>query len=360
MILFSKKDSFIRWATLLSAALVSCTESSASSARKSESDRLSSSSDFSSVSDSQESSLEETDAELIRDRSFSTGFHLREWTTVNGGPIVRHLDYGGTATSSDPIWTMARWWDPFDFKNAVESKEGDAYRYEDQSSYCLIYPGAGKMTMHLNSYTEYEEKFGGSRSSASQNWSHFLIEQSSFALAPSLTQLKKLTAKVSFRIDQCDLLDSEHYNPSLHTAQLFWYLTLSNRIDSGETDQGTDGDYMWFGIPLFDYRYQRIAEYKNIDSGVTGSTNKLIYSLANDIYLPVSENKGIELGKDYTIDFDILPYLREAFVYGKTHGCLVGADASRIRINYMNFGWELPGSFAITSTVQDFSLTALL
>ena len=342
---------------LASLTITSCVGGQSSSSASSSGDPLSSGEES---SESASSSAEPISIQLLRDRSFSTGFYLREWTTVNGGPVVRRLDYGGTAQGSTQIWTMARWWDPFDFKNAVETQSGDSYRYEDESSYCVIKPGQGEMTMHLNSYTEYQEKFGGSRSDATQNWSHFLIEQNGFAQSVTLAGLKSLTAKLTFSIDQCDLLDEENYNPNMHTAQLFWYLTLTNITDEGATDQGTYGDYIWFGIPLFDYRYKKIEEYKNIDAGVEGSTNKLIYSMCNDQYLPVSDDQGIEIGKEYTIEIDILPYMKDAFVYAVTHDCLVGADASRIHINYMNFGWELPGSFEITSIIKGMSLTAVI
>jgi hypothetical protein len=302
----------------------------------------------------------ESGTELLADTSFSTGFYLREWTTVNGGPVVRHLDYGGSA-KDEKHWTMARWWDPYDFVNATESHPSqDVWKYEDQSSYCLINPTDGEMTMNLNSWTEYQEKFGGSRNSASLNWSHFLIEQSSFAKSVGLSDIVELWADLTFNIEDVILFDKEKYNPSLHTAQLFWYLTIRNVVPEGVTDQGTNGDYMWFGIPLYDYRYNKIDEYHNLDSGVTGSTNKLIYSISNSEYLPVTKDKGIELGKEYSIHIDLAPFIKEAYVYGVSHGVLKNTNAKNMQIGYMNFGWELPGSFEVTSSIKNMSLKAVL
>lgn len=299
--------------------------------------------------------------QLLNDQKFSTGFYLREWTTVNGGPVVRHLNYGGTVADSDtPTWTMARWWDPYDFKNAAETEIENGWRYSDKSSYCEMNLPTGELTMNLNSWTEYQEKFGGSRSSASQNWSHFLIEQSPFLNVVKASDLTELWADLTFNIKEVTLFDSAHFDASLHTAQLFWYLTLANRIDKGATDQGVDGDYLWFGIPLYDYRYNLIETYHNVDAGVVGSTNKMIYSMSNSEYLPVSSTQGITLGKEYGIHINILPFLKDAYVYGVTHGALQNTNFSRMYLSYMNFGWELPGSFEITSTIRNLSLTAIL
>lgn len=312
------------------------------------------------------SSLNDKKVQWMDDNHFTTGFYLKEWTTVNGGPVVRHLNYGASVETVDPEqgghrnWIMARWWDPYDFANATETQIGEnEWRYEDQSSYCDINPSSGSLTMYLNSYDEYLTKFGGSRSSSSQNWSHFLIEQTTTNRV-CLQDLAEFWADITFSIDEMTLYDEENYSPNLHTAQLMWYFTLRNYPEEGATDQGTYGDYMWFGLPLYDYRYNRVRAYQNIDQGVTGSTNKLIYSIDNSTILPVSDSKGLEIGREYTIHANILPMMLDAYIYGCTNGALQGSNVSRMYIGYMNFGWEVPGSFGIKSTISNFNATAIM
>ena len=165
-----------------------------------------------------ESTVVDNKRPILQDPKFETGFHLREWTTVNGGPEVRYLDYGGTAKKSDgTIWTMARWWSPFDFANATESKIEGGWKYEDESSYFTYKEKNGEFTMHLDSWKEYQKKFGGSRTSTSQNWSHFLIEQTSNN-GVFFSQVKEIWVDLEFKIDKVELKDEANYNPSIHTA----------------------------------------------------------------------------------------------------------------------------------------------
>lgn len=318
-----------------------------------------SSSPFSSSSPSSDSSISSSEpgyrkVQLFDNSKFDSGFNLLTPSTDNGRTVARYIDYQGTASPTrKDAWYMAQWWTPYDFKDAPETKVGDEYVYQNESRVLKVNPQTGHMEMGLNSWTEYQKKLGGSRSSSSQGWSHFLIEQS-FTNRTKIAQADKIIVSLDFQINEVTQYDLTHYNANMHAAQFLWYFTIQNLYDQSlpSSENGTYGDYLWFGIPIYDSRYSYVAPYANVDSGTTGSTNKLIYAMDNRTYLP---NYPLVMGQQYHIEFDVLPYVKDAFVYGVLNGALKNAQFGNMEFNYMNLGWELPGSFAINSEIQNIS-----
>jgi len=310
-------------------------------------------------SSSSTSSAENNAIELISDPTFKTGFYLKSPETTNVY-TERHFDYQGTATPNQQVWNMAQWWTPFNFGLASETRVADhQYRYENESRYFEVNSETGAMSFGLDSWKEYQKKFGGSRTSGSQNWSHFLLEQD-FQNSVHLSQLASLDCGLKFSINKAQLFDEEHYTPSLHAAQFLWYFIVQNVVPDGSDPAlvGTNGDFLWFGVPLYDNRSDYMPVFANYDGGFTGATNKLIYCMDNREYLPVNVGKPLVIGQSYTIDVDILPAIKDAFVNGKKFGALSNCQFQNMQVGYMNFGWELPGSFAVDCSIADWSVMA--
>lgn len=298
--------------------------------------------------------------DLVSDPTFKSGFYLKSPDT-SAVSIERHFDYQGTASSAKRTWDMAQWWTPFDFKDASEVlAKTNTYRYENQSRFFEVNPTNGALSFGLNSWKEYQEKFGGSRSATSQNWSHFLLEQS-FETSVALNTLASLNVRLDFAINSVEQFDLEHYNSNLHAAQFLWYFVVRNVVpeDSDPNLVGQNGDFLWFGVPLYDNRNDYLPVYHNYDGGFAGATNKLIYSMDNREYLPVSAGHPLEFQKTYAIDYDILPAIKDAFVNGKQAGALPNCQFQNMRVDYMNFGWELPGSFAVDCSIANWGVNAI-
>ena len=330
--------------------LASCNGEGVSSISSEDSTSSESSSFSSSSSSSSESSstieLPKT-IEVFSDPKFETGFHLMS-TSTTGAHEVKYLDYDGKAKHSDSvIWTMAQWWTPFDFQYAPYSYEDGFHVYKNESRTLKVNTETGELDMQLNSWLEYQERFGGSRTAVSQTWSHFLISQDfreHFMLAP----LESLILNFDFEIQEVTMFDEEHYNPSLHAAQFIMYFTIRNTKFN---------NFFWFGVPLFDNRGNDSKPSYNIDQGFEGATNSLIYRMGQSDFLP----NGVKVGNKYNIHVDLIPFLQDALICGLTETSnppLTGWDWNDCYIDYMNVGWELPGSFNIQSTISNLSLTA--
>lgn len=303
-----------------------------------------------SSSTSDESSALTGEVELLEDTTFKTGYHLKSTTTADGGLIVDYIDYDGAAETADRnVWNMAQWWTPFNFKDAPYSFENGEHVYRNESRELRVNTDTGLMTMGLDSWKEYQTRFGESRTDPSQTWSHYLIEQD-FRKAVYLTNVSSVTLNLDFRINEATLFDEEHFNPTMHTAQFVLYLTIRNdKLNK----------FFWFGVPIYDYRGGGLNDHYNIDQGFEGSTNTLIYSMGKKHYLNYPQ---LELKKDYNINIDILPFITDAFLFGKNDPTfnypLKDWEFEDCYINYMNFGWELPGSFKIESQFSNLSIKA--
>ena len=160
---------------------------------------------------------------------------------------------------------------------------------------------------------------------------------------------------IIFVINKANNMDK---NQAIPCAQLLWYFTITDQkngdtsYESGKWDGGTPNQFMQFGLPIYDSRYDFIEAYQHADSGFVGATNTIIYNISNREYF----NEKLIIGKKYSICVDILPYLKKAYLYGAENGAMDNCEWADLVINYMNFGWELPGSFDTSVTVSKLSV----
>lgn len=292
--------------------------------------------------------------EILSDTAFETGFDLLTTSTTNGRKVATYLNYNGEAKKQDETphpWQMSQWWTPYDFSNSTFTKVSDGvYDYKNESRHVLINNKEKELTLELDSNAEYQKLFGHSRN-GDENWSHLLIEQN-IKNAPHIEELEHIYINLDFVINKCENLDA---NQKVPAAQLLWYFTITNPTN-GDTAyesevNGKRNQFMWFGIPLFDSRYKFVPEYTHTDTGFVGATNTIIYSISSSNYL----HDEITFGDSYHIKLDILPFILDAYNYGKDNGALDDVALSDLVLNYMNFGWELPGSFSASATIKNLS-----
>ena len=299
--------------------------------------------------------IDDTDAiELLEDPTFATGFQLLGISPViDGRTIQRHLDYNGEALpSTRNVWFMAQWWTPHDVTDSTYSKVNGVHTYSTESRTLHMNPSDnGYLRIDLQASKEYSEP-----RTSGQPWTHALIEQT-FNESVGMSELSALILRLEVTVNSVENLTGPTYDPSKHAAQLLWYLTLQNVVpeDSNPDEVGTRGDFLWFGIPIFDNRTDFIAQSAHLDQGGPGTTNKLIYSMSSRNYF----DEKIVMGKTYQIEIDVLPYLQEAFLYAINNNALVNAQYQNMQIGYMNLGWELPGTFDVSSTFRGISIKAV-
>lgn len=295
--------------------------------------------------------------EIIRDVAFEQGFDLLTTDTRNGRNLSGVLDYDGQAKPTQDYrpWMLSQWWGSQDLINAPYLKgEKGEHIYQNNARRIVVDNKNKTLTLELNSYNDYIELYGRTRNS-DEMWSHLLIEQN-FKETPKIADLKQLIVHLDFTINKDINMDVGQKVPC---AQVTWYFTITNVTngDSSYESQKNENpnDFFWFGLPLYDSRYDFTEGFQHVDQGFTGATNKLIYSLSNKNFL----DEPIEFGKKYSIDFDILPHIKKAYIYGLENGAMQNSKYEDLVVNYMNLGWENPGSFDSSLTLSNISLKAI-
>ena len=303
---------------------------------------------------------------LLSDSSFKNGFGLFSPETTTAHVEDRLIDYNGEAETDfyNPeadhsyYWTMCQWWTPYNFVNATYSKNGETHIYENESRRLEVNPGEGSLHMELNADMEYEEKFGGPRDPAA-SWSHFLIQQNfPSELVKSPSTFEDLYVEMDVTIEESTYL-GEGQPLGAECAQLLFYFCLFNRVpaDSNPEEVGVNGTGMWFGVPIYDSRYDYVDRYIGGDTGFVGSTNRMIYSIPSQSYM----GRGpVEMNHTYKIRIDVLDLLKEAFIYGVKNDYLPNCLWNNLYLTYMNFGWELPGQYKVSSTLSNLDIHATI
>jgi hypothetical protein len=133
-------------------------------------------------------------------------------------------------------------------------------------------------------------------------------------------------------------MGSNEYNESLHTAQITLYFSVANINKNSPYYQ----DFLWFGVPIYDYRIKNLQLSWTEDSHIEGATQKFIYvPAANNFFMgSMHDQKWISI-----TNIDILPHIRDAFNKAQELGYLPTARYEDLALTSTNFGWEMPGTF---------------
>ena len=278
--------------------------------------------------------------ELFADTSFEDGFTVTGKTTdlPNIGKIVPP-----NKDDCDPAWRISQWSCDNNFLDGkIERLSEKSYRVSTASQVVTVDGSA--ITLELKASAEY----GSRRRIPMQSWPHLLLEQAiPDDRSPKMSVIGKLRLCFGARLLYSEA-KMENPDPNLHTGQISMYFTLCDR---------SDGDYIWFGIPIYDARRAMVLlpSYMAQDGG-KASTNKFIYVPEQSNFV----DKPAGSGEWLTYDLDMMPYLREAYKTARERGYVQGCDFDKMTFTSMNCGWEMPGTYDCAVTVRDLSLDAVL
>lgn len=283
--------------------------------------------------------------QILQDICFEHEFGLKGLSSALTAHQV--FDYLSWKDSKKPYhWTIAEWASKHLLKDEKSIKvEGNAISFFNESKNVTIYPGKGQIDLFTDTRKEYEKPRGGS-----DPWIHLLLEQAiPMEKRIMLDKLSSLYMELEFEVSKCDkYMSDEEYDPNVHAGQISWYLTVEN-CDCKELDFEGRPDYLWFGLPLYDNRFDKSEGTKIfLDYG----TQKVIYGKDRDDYLP----KQVEIGKTYRLFVDVLPEIKIAFEKAKELGWLKGAKFSSMAIGSTNIGWEIPGTFDVGFKIKKISI----
>jgi hypothetical protein len=67
---------------------------------------------------------------------------------------------------------------------------------------------------------------------------------------------------------------------------------------------------------------------------------------------------GLQVGVNNQINVDLIPYFARALMLAKEKGALLNTTVEDLYLTNMNIGYEIPGTYDVSITIQNFSLKA--
>lgn len=284
--------------------------------------------------------------ELIRDPHFQRGFIVLD---PKPGQRVPYGLLPGLDRNNQPVWDLAQWSSKHPLQlEPPPSLSGGTLCYSNAAKIITIgRPGSNDadLTLTVNASAEYGQR----ARKDGEPWVHLLVQQQ-IEQPPALAELSAARMHVEAQLRSSKTIDTPDYSPSRHAAQfqIFFSVQNLNRSSPGF------GQYLWFGIPLYDDRDRFPKAHQAQD---TGGTSMFIFTPAGDVYTQQSAHDQTWV----VIDKDLLPLMREGLELAWQRGFLKDSRAlADYRIAGMNLGWELPGLFDVEMQVRNLSLKAIL
>ena len=289
--------------------------------------------------------------ELIADNHFKQGFTVSPANKTTS-PDTRWplaYDFKYLDKTQQTVWQVGQhgcyygladhYWNN---EKEIEYKDG-YYIIEDESKAIKVNPDTGSLIMELNASKEYDHP-----RKDKEEWPHILFQES-FTKQPLIKDLESLKLSMNVLMHKSEMhMTTEEYNPSLHTIQYIMYIYVYSNaaLDAGQ--------YMFFGIPIYDYRYKVMRENGLIDAGTAGNTGNFIYQMSTLDYLP----NGLTVGQEEHIEIDLIQSISNALILAQTFGKLANSTINDLYITSMNIGFEIPGTFDCSIELSGLSLIA--
>lgn len=298
--------------------------------------------------------------QLIADNGFYKGMKVvSQKDHANGDRItdLGNFTYAGSATT--PKWSLAQWDSgPCIWANRAES---DKYTLTDGASKWVTYdPTYKSLLLRLN--TEPYYKGNGAREG--DYWPHLLIEQNFDYSTASDYDKQFYTGAADKWLLSFDLR-LPYYSATprdgdwVRAAQLYIYFGAH---------QKSTGRFIWFGVQLFDSRWRNDSTTNYfVDGGKADASGNMIYCVGmKELYKGANGSFWGDSSPQVTNDFvhfemDMIPHLQAMVDRGIREGDLAaGTTVDDFYIDYMNYGWEIIGTFDCGVEIKNLSLVSYL
>ena len=296
--------------------------------------------------------------EMIVDNHFENGFNVSPANHTNSPAdrfsLSTRINYN--KVSSGATWSLAQHGCIHGFADGVELEKlngelvfknnnfiDGSYVYEDVSKVLKVNPEKSALYMELNASKEFT-----SPRKNKEEWPHLLVQEA-FSKQVMFNELESLKLSLDVTLHkEINHLSEEEFDSSLHTSQyiMYIYVCSNSALDAGE--------FLYFGIPLYDYRYKIMNEAGMIDAGTAGNTGKFIYQMPTYEYLP----NGLVLGVKNHIEIDILSSIARSLVLAQQYGKLMNSNINDLYITSFNIGFENPGTIDTAIEIEGLSLIA--
>ncbi len=258
--------------------------------------------------------------------------------------------------AEDPVWQFAEG----NSRSTLESQtlqttaSGAVYWQDPYAMLMVATPDLPEhdLTVAVNGYEQYNGVYY--QPQPQQGWVFHLAQQQ-FSYpgnyssgSPNMSSLDHLYFRVYAQLLQDDPNIRSGYDSNIHAAQFLIYFTVQNL---NPNNSGCCAEYVWFGITLYDDRYD-VPGLSTLQDA--GGTERYIYNVGAAPFV----NQGLQPGgTGLLFEGDLLPMMREALLSAWEHGFLTGSNVlSDYRIGGMNIGWEVTGLNDVSMRVSDLSL----
>jgi hypothetical protein len=290
--------------------------------------------------------------ELFLDPGFKQGFTLSGANHPVANEVSGVLRMTDEAVSDPPAWRLAQWASRFLLRPGMckTGKDG-MWTAETPGKRVVLGRTEGDTTSLLLDAKGITEYAGKLRQNG-EAWPHLLIEQS-FGAPIRLDALARLNFGIEMRISYCraDPTVEGKLDKGLHTAQASAYWTVHN-VTPGSPDYQ---DMIWFGIPLFDARYEVPPQYCAVDAGKEDASGKFICLLDGKRFWAGSTGDG----QWRKLDADLLLLMREALAIVNERGCLKATKLEDLALTSFNLGWEITGPYDAAMEFRGVSMKGL-
>lgn len=271
--------------------------------------------------------------DLIDDYQFTSKIGLQGVSSTE--PSVKaYLDPFNSKTNKS-YWQLAEWGSKYDLINVkpIINKQDSSVSYFNKSKGVSFKRTNDELIISLEVLGSQEID---SARKSSDNFPGILLGQK-LKSPIRINNFKELLLTLDCKLINVENHMNSKYSEALHTAQITLYFSLGN----ANIHSKGYGDYLWFGIPIYDYRFEIIESSWMQDTGIEGATQKFIYiPAARDFYSGSMHDKEWKMIKK-----DISKYLKEAFLKAKEMGYLRISNYEDMALTSTNFGWEMPGIF---------------
>ena len=306
---------------------------------------------------------------LFKDPNFKEGFNVTK-TFYGAGESPYHLGkkidfYNIYKDANTFSWHIAQWSSKYDLMEdngyEIESDEtglihtitskgkivNDNFTPAKQVRVNSL---TGEITLTANASVEYEKP-----RTSSDPWVHLLFEQSTFTLNGNLVNISSANSiimEADYEVTKCIDMINGQANSNIHAAQLVWYITLQNLNKSSKGY----GKYIWFGLTLYDNR--SVGKTTSLYSQYDNGTGTGIYSPSSSYYLYSNNGEIPTIGKRVTAKIDVKSIAKTAYDEGKKKGYFDDTNFEDLALGGMNFGYELPGTYDISSNFYAINIFA--
>jgi len=282
--------------------------------------------------------------QLLNDPDFLRGF------VVQDPKPGKHVSRGAMQVDrkrGKPVWRLAQW-SSRDTLAGVKPRrlDGGAVRFADAVKAVTFGSADGDdrgVFFAMNGSREY----GGGFRQKGEPWAHLLAEQR-IAAKPAIGELAGLRFRIQYRLRHAKVHEPPDEKVAPQAAQFLAYLSVQD-LDRRSVGYG---DYLWFGVQMYDNRYRIPRPHAALDKG----SGKFIFNPPGSVYT----DKSVHDGGWVTIDRDVLPLIREGLDAARKQGFLTrSGDVNRLRVSGFNMGWELPGTIDVEMQFKDLRIDAV-